>query len=109
MTTEIKFPYRIDESKLSFVVIIARMNYKWVLCKHKNRTTYEFPGGHREGGESIEETARRELQEETGAKVYSLKRICNYSVRGITRFGENLSEETYGVYFLRISLLLKRR
>lgn len=62
--TEVKFYDRVGDSKLSFAVIIARMNCRWLLCKHKTRTTYEFPGGHRESGESIEKTAKRELQEE---------------------------------------------
>jgi len=38
-----------------------------VFCKHKDRDTFEFPGGHREKDEKIEETAKRELWEETGA------------------------------------------
>lgn len=101
---EVKFHYKVDDSKLSFAVIIARMNCRWVLCKHKDRTTYEFPGGHREVGESIEKTARRELQEETGAVVYSLEHVCDYSVRGVTRQGEELDDETFGtLFFAQIS------
>lgn len=29
---------------------------KWVFCKHKERETYEVPGGHRESGETITDT-----------------------------------------------------
>lgn len=97
--TNIKFYNKADESKLTFAVIITRCGAKWLLCKHKKRTTYEFPGGHREAGESIEQTAKRELQEETGVVEYSLKRICDYSVRGTTSAREELGEEVFGSLF----------
>ncbi|MFR7445451.1 MAG: NUDIX domain-containing protein [Sellimonas intestinalis] len=42
--------------------------------------TYEVPGGHREAGETIDETARRELYEETGATDFDLFPVCVYSV-----------------------------
>lgn len=96
---EIKFYDRVDDSKISFAVIVARMGGKWVLCKHKDRNTYELPGGHRENGESIRKTAEREFQEETGAVKFSMERICDYSVRGVTREGEELDEETFGTLY----------
>ena len=55
-----------DDDLLKFAVIISKSNSKWVFCKHRDRDTYEVPGGHREAGELIEDTARRELKEETG-------------------------------------------
>ena len=64
---EVKFYDTVDDSLLKFAVIISQSNGKWVFCKHKERDTYEAPGGHREVGEDILETAKRELQEETGA------------------------------------------
>lgn len=64
---EVKFYDTVDDSLLKFAVIISQSNGKWVFCKHKERDTYEVPGGHREAGENILETAKRELQEETGA------------------------------------------
>lgn len=96
---DVKFYNSIDINKLSFAVIIARMGGKWVLCKHKERTTYELPGGHREKGETIYETARRELREETGALNFSLDRVCDYSLRGITHFGEKINEEIFGTLY----------
>ena len=72
---EVKFYDSVDDSLLKFAVIISQSNGKWVFCKHKERDTYEVPGGHREAGENIVETAKRELQEETGAVKYEIKPI----------------------------------
>ena len=66
---EVKFYDSVDDSLLKFAVIVSQSNGKWVFCKHKERDAYEVPGGHREAGESILETAKRELQEETGATI----------------------------------------
>ena len=100
---EVKFYEDVDDSLLKFAVIIAKTNGKWVFCKHRDRDTYEVPGGHREDGEEILETAKRELKEETGAVVFDIKPICVYSVKGKTRVIENLGDETFGMlYFANI-------
>ena len=67
------------DKPLKYAVICARYNGKWVFCKHKERDTYEIPGGHREDGEDIEATAKRELWEETGAKNFDIYPVCIYS------------------------------
>lgn len=67
------------DKPLKYAVICARYNGKWVFCKHKERDTYEIPGGHREDGEDIETTAKRELWEETGAKDFDICPVCIYS------------------------------
>ena len=54
---EVSFYEDIDDTLLKFAVIIARTNGRWVLCKHKERNTYEVPGGHREKNETILEMA----------------------------------------------------
>ena len=65
-------PSEIKDHLLAFAVIIARTEGRWVFCKHRERDTYEVPGGHRETRETILETARRELREETGAIDFSI-------------------------------------
>ncbi len=96
---EVKFYDSVDDSLLKFAVIIAKTNGKWVFCIHRERDTYEVPGGHRESGETILETAMRELREETGAVDFDIKPICVYSVKGKTRVNENIDEETFGMLY----------
>ena len=77
---EVRFYDEVEDALLKFAVILARSNGKWVFCKHRERTTLEVPGGHREPREPIDTTAARELREETGALTFTLRPICVYSV-----------------------------
>ncbi|WP_026881105.1 NUDIX hydrolase [Clostridium akagii] len=79
---QVKFYDKVNDNLLKFAVILSKSNGKWVFCKHKNRYSYECPGGHREAGEDIVTTAKRELFEETGAIEYNLKPLCAYSILG---------------------------
>ncbi len=96
MMVEVRFYDKADDSLLKFAVIIAKTDNRWVFCKHKDRDTYEVPGGHREPGEDIEETARRELYEETGATDFSMVPVCVYSVTAPDNFD---GVETFGMLF----------
>ena len=83
----------IENELFMFAVIAARYGGKWIFCRHKERDTYEIPGGHREAGEKISDTAKRELYEETGALEFDISPLCPYSV---TSEGDT----TYGFLFL---------
>ena len=66
-TTKVQFYEHIQDELLQFAVILSKSQDNYVFCKHKDRDTWEIPGGRREPGEAILDTARRELYEETGA------------------------------------------
>ncbi|GLG04005.1 NUDIX domain-containing protein [Sellimonas catena] len=95
---KVRFYDEVEDSLLKFAVMIARHDGKWVFCKHRKRETYEVPGGHREPGEKIDETAGRELYEETGALDFDLDRVCVYSVTSVDE-EEKEGEETYGMLY----------
>ena len=82
----------VKDELLKFAVIVAEYENKWIYVRHRERDTWEIPGGHREKGEDINDTAKRELFEETGAKGFTIKSVGDYSV---TR--DNVS--TYGRLF----------
>ena len=92
-------PSEIEDHLLAFAVIIARTEGRWVFCKHRERDTYEVPGGHRETRETILETARRELREETGAIDFSITPVCVYSVKGKTSVNLTDEDESFGMLF----------
>jgi 8-oxo-dGTP diphosphatase len=77
---------------LQYAVIAARYQGKWLLVRHRERATFELPGGHIERGETPDEAAARELREESGADRFSLEHVCDY---GVERDGAH----TYGALF----------
>ena len=97
---EVNFYDHVSDDLLGFAVIISKTSGKWVFCKHKERDTYEIPGGHRESGESMIDTAKRELMEETGAIDFDIKPICAYSVKGKTRINQTDEDVNYGMLFI---------
>lgn len=90
---KVQFYKEAEDQFLKYAVIVSRSAGKWVFCRHRDRSTYECPGGHWEKGETIDETARRELYEETGAVDFDLTPICVYSVT-------DDEGETFGMLYL---------
>ncbi|XCP85539.1 NUDIX domain-containing protein [Roseburia hominis] len=93
---QVKFYDYVKDELLKFAVIIAKSQNKYVFCKHKERDTWEVPGGHRKIGENIIDTAKRELYEETGALEFDIKPICVYSVIDSNGFDD---KESFGMLF----------
>lgn len=98
MSIAVKFYDSVPDELLRFAVIASRTNGKWVFCRHRERTSYEMPGGRREPGEDIAYTAERELREETGAKDFDIHPVCAYSVTGRTRVNTG-GGESFGMLF----------
>ncbi len=63
------------------VLVICRYKNKWLLTKHKERGL-EFPGGKVENGETAQQAAIREVEEETGGLVQKIRYIGQYFVDG---------------------------
>ncbi|MEY8354873.1 NUDIX domain-containing protein [Lachnospiraceae bacterium 54-53] len=95
---KITFHDTVEDRLLKFAVIVSRYRNQWIFCKHRERSTFECPGGHREKGEDIGDAARRELYEETGALEYTLEPVCVYSVKELDKRRRN-SRESFGMLF----------
>jgi len=99
--TQVNFydPLFIPDTKLTYSVISAKYNNKWIFVRHQKRTTWEISGGHIEKGETAFEAAGRELMEETGAIKFNLDCIATYSVSkdGKTGWGRLYIAEVFDI------------
>ena len=78
--TEVSFQPWSAAIKLKYVVIVVTDGRRILWVRHRQRGTWEIPGGHIEPGETCDEAARRELWEETGITKADLKPLSIYTV-----------------------------
>lgn len=76
-------PEVVPDSWDSTLVILKTSNQassslQWVLGWNPERGGWEFPGGHKEQGESYLETAKREALEEAGVTIKDIKYLGYY-------------------------------
>ena len=71
-----------EDAQMTVAIVVPRYRGKWVFCRRKNSGGWEFPGGHRETGENLEQTARRELWEETGVTQAAFHAVSSYQLGG---------------------------
>lgn len=99
--TEVKFhdPSFEPEDKLTYSVISARYESRWIFVRHQRRSTLEIAAGHIEPGETSYDAAYRELMEETGAIKFNLECVATYSVtkNGITGYGRLYFAEVFEI------------
>ena len=85
----------VDIGEIAFVNCLAHQQNQILFCKWRDTDIWTLPGGRAEPGETAEETAHRELLEETGATLKNLEVLCyihcfmfNLDYWGIAYFGE---------------------
>ena len=88
-----------------YVVTFARYNGKWIICKHKNRSTWETSGGHIEQGETPLDAAKRELFEETGAIDFEIQSVCDYWACDEPHETENITWSNGQVFLAQVKKL----
>jgi len=80
---KLKSKARIIKEK-SFGAVVINEKQEFLLIKHKYGEHWDFPKGHKEGRESDQEAARREVHEETGLLIQLIdgfKEKSKYSPR----------------------------
>ena len=87
----------IDEVTTRARAILINSNDEVLMCYSNGLQHYEFPVGHLEGNETLEEGLKREIKEETGIAIdeksinpfYAIKYYCkNYQDSGKNRLVE---------------------
>lgn len=90
-----------DNIEFQYVVIASGFQNQWIFVRHRERVTWEIPGGQIEPGETPDDAASRELMEETGAFDFTIHPVAVYAV-------EKDEILTYGwLYFAEVHKLGK--
>ena len=80
---ELKVTLSFEQNSFSIptthVLVLANNQNQWLLTKHRERGI-EFPGGKVEPNETLEQAAKREVFEETGASISNLEWFAEYMV-----------------------------
>ena len=78
------------EEEYTRVVCVCRFKGQYIFSYNRKRNGFEIPGGHIEDGESWKDACIREVYEETGGIINSVKPICIYKINsyGILCFAE---------------------
>lgn len=74
-------------------ILVNLKNKKIALVYRKDKIGYEFPKGHLEKGETIEECAIRETEEETGRKNHIVEKL--EIIKYVTSKGEDVELHFY--------------
>jgi 8-oxo-dGTP pyrophosphatase MutT (NUDIX family) len=87
------FLYKIENNEILFLLVYSKRNGEW-----------GFPKGHVNEGETEEETAKREIKEETGITDIELKKgfrcIDTYKIKGTLEFTKNRIIDKIVVYYI---------
>jgi len=62
--------------EIKFVVVVAHQQRQILFCRYREDGCWGLPGGRVKPGETIEETAYREVLEETGATLKRIQILC---------------------------------
>ncbi|WP_243291120.1 RNA deprotection pyrophosphohydrolase [Bacillus sp. FJAT-47783] len=87
--------------KPKHVWVICKYGRQWLLTNHQDRG-YEFPGGKVEKGETPVDAAMREVFEETGGIVQTMKYLGQYKVLGKEK------EIVKNIYVATIEKIIKK-
>ena len=85
MTTNSPTKFETSSGGIVFYVENEK-DYKFLLLKHKNGDHWDLPKGHTEEGETLKETALREIIEETGIQKENLRFIKNLNHKNVYEF-----------------------
>lgn len=92
----------LEEKDIDEIVVRTKgliINDKDEITLGYSHKTYQFPGGHLEDGESLEECLKREIKEETGIEIDNTKLTpfvkISYYTKNYRDSGKNRKNEIY--------------